>query len=127
MPSDVDPFMNWTVPVGVPVPGLTAITLAVIVTVCPKTGELGVDVTFAVVDACPTVSVVAVEVWPVKFVSPEYCTVIEFAPSASVLVAMLPVPLARVAVPSEVVPLKNWTVPVGCPRRARRPEPSPRA
>ena len=80
VPSDVDPFMNWTVPVGVPAPGLTATTLAVIVTVCPKTGELGVEVTVAVVDACPTVSVVAVEVWPVKLVSPEYCTVIELAP-----------------------------------------------
>ncbi len=40
---------------------------------------------------------------------------IELAPSASALVAMLPEPLVSVAVPSEVAPLKNWTVPVGVP------------
>jgi hypothetical protein len=115
VPSNVDPLMNSTVPVGVPVPGLTATTLAVSVTAWPNTGEVGEDVRVEVVDACPTVTVVAVEVWPAKLVSPEYWTVIEFAPSASVLVETLPVPLASVAEPSEVVPLKNWTVPVGVP------------
>ena len=115
VPSEADPFMNVTVPVGVPVPGLTTTTLAEIVTDWPKTGEVGVADTTVFVNACPTVSVVAVEVWPLKLVSPEYCSVIELAPSASPLVVTLPTPLVSVAVPSEVVPLKNWMVPVGVP------------
>ena len=67
------------------------------------------------VDAWPTVIGEGAVVWPMKLVSPEYCTVIELAPSGKRVVAMLPVPLASVAMPSEVVPLKNWTVPVGVP------------
>ena len=65
------------------------------------------------VEAWPTVSTVALEVWPLKLVSPEYCSVIELAPIRQCLVVTLPEPLVSVAVPSEVVPLKNWTVPVG--------------
>ena len=51
VPSDVEPFMNWTVPVGVPEPGLIGTTVAVSITGCPKTGELGVVERVAVVDA----------------------------------------------------------------------------
>ena len=72
MPSVVEPSMNATVPVGVPVPGLTTTTSAVSVTACPKTGELGVVERVADVDAFPTVMLVAGEVWPEKFVSPPY-------------------------------------------------------
>jgi hypothetical protein len=115
VPSVVDPSMNATVPVGVPVPGLMTDTLAVSVTACPKAGELGVVERVADVEACPTVTVVGVDVWPAKSVSPEYTTVIELAPSASVLVEMLAVPLERVPDPSEVDPFMNWTVPDGVP------------
>lgn len=115
VPSEVDPLMNVTVPVGVPVPGLTTTTVALIVTGCPKTGEVGVELMVVVVDAWPTVSTVAVEVWPLKLVSPEYTSVIELAPSASALVVMLPDPDVRVADPSVCVPFMNTTLPVGVP------------
>ena len=83
VPSDVDPLMNVTVPVGVPVPGLTTTTVALIVTDWPNTGEVGVELMVVAVEAWPTVSTVALEVWPLKLVSPEYCSVIELAPSAA--------------------------------------------
>jgi len=107
VPSDVDPLVNCTVPVGVPDPGLTAPTVAVIVTGCPKTGDAGDEVTVVLVDACPTVTGVAPEVWPAKLVSPKYCAVIELLPNGIAVVEMLPVPLASMAMPSDVVPLKN--------------------
>ena len=115
VPSEVVPRKNWTVPVGVPTPAAAAEMVAVRATLWPKTGEAGVVVTTAVVEACPTVSIVGEEVWPVKLVSPEYVAVIELLPSASPVAEMLPTPPESVAVPSDVVPLKNWTVPVGVP------------
>ncbi len=115
VPIWVDPFMNVTVPVGVPPPGLTALTLALTVMLWPKTGAVGVKLTVVAVDAWLTVIVEGDVVWPLKSVSPEYCTVIELAPSGNAVVEMLPLPLVRVADPSRVVPLKNFTVPVGVP------------
>ena len=46
MPSEVVPLKNWTVPVGVPDPGLDArLTVAVSVTLLPTTGDTGENVT----------------------------------------------------------------------------------
>jgi hypothetical protein len=61
-PNGVDPFTKWTVPVGVPVPGLTAATVAVKVTTWPRMGEAGEELTETVVVAELTVSGVAGEV-----------------------------------------------------------------
>ena len=41
VPSEVVPLKNWTVPVGVPVPGLAAVTVAVSVTDAPEADGLG--------------------------------------------------------------------------------------
>ena len=47
MPSAVVPSMNVTVPVGVPLPGELAVTVAVKVTDWPKTDGLPEDVTWS--------------------------------------------------------------------------------
>ena len=69
--SKVAPLKNWTEPVGVPDPGLTALTVAVSVTLCPTTGDTGANVTTAADAACPTVTLMAVEVLDVNVPSPE--------------------------------------------------------
>jgi hypothetical protein len=71
VPSDVVPLKNCTVSLGVPVPGLTALTVAVRITFCPTTGEFGKEVIAVVVDARPTVTVTGAEPLVVKLVSPE--------------------------------------------------------
>ena len=114
-PSDVPPFKNSTVPVGVPAPGLTGATVAVNVTLCPTRGETGKTVTAAVVDALATVTVSAVEVLVAKFGSPEYFAVIELVPIGKLVVANDAVPRESGSVPSTVAPFKNSTVPVGVP------------
>jgi hypothetical protein len=70
LPSNVAPLKKLTVPVGVPAPGETAVTVAVRVLVCPNTDGSGVEVRAAVVDAWFTVWVSTGEVVPVKLVSP---------------------------------------------------------
>lgn len=59
-----------TVPVGVPVEGAIALTVAVKVMLCPATGEGGLDVTAVVVDAASTTSSTAADVEPTSFASP---------------------------------------------------------
>jgi hypothetical protein len=70
VPSEVVPFRNWTVPVGVPEPGLTAVTVAVIVTLAPEFDGLGTTFTAVLEFALATVSGTATDVLPAKFVSP---------------------------------------------------------
>jgi hypothetical protein len=115
VPSAVVPLKNWTVPVGVPVPGLVAATDAVRVTFCPTTGEIGKTVTVVVLNACVTGTVTAGAMLDVKLLSPEYTAVIELLATGRVDVSRVATPLVSVSVPSDVVPLKNWTVPVGVP------------
>jgi hypothetical protein len=117
VPSEVVPFRKKvTVPVGAPAPGLTGATVAVSVTLWPKTGVLGEKVTVVVVDACITVTGTTDETLDVKVASPEYAAVIDVVPTASVVRSRVATPLPlSVPEPSEVVPLKNSTVPVGVP------------
>jgi hypothetical protein len=115
LPSAVVPLKNVTVPDGKLAPVLVDVMFAVSTTFCPKTGLLGENVTVVVVVASPTVTVVAGESLEVNVLSPEYWAVIELAPVGRARGARLPTPLVRVAVPSDVVPLKNVTVPVGVP------------
>ena len=68
-----------------------------------------------VVDACVTGTVTAGEVLEVNVESPEYTAVIELVGTVSDVVSSVATPFVIVSVPSEVVPLKNWTVPVGVP------------
>src|SRR5216683_1263267 len=43
-PRLLGPILSWTVPVGVPTPGATALTVTVKFTVCPKTEGFGDEV-----------------------------------------------------------------------------------
>jgi hypothetical protein len=71
------PSLNVTVPVGVPAPGLSAITVAVYVTDCPTTDGFTNDVRAVLVPAWLITWVIALEVEVKKFVSPGYSAVIE--------------------------------------------------
>jgi hypothetical protein len=55
VPKVVVPSLKVTVPVGFPLPGATALTVAVKVTDWPKTDGLAEEVTVVVVSALPTV------------------------------------------------------------------------
>ena len=116
-PSVVVPSMKVTEPVGVgpPVDGGAGLMVAVKVTAWPMLEGFAEEVRVVVVLACWTVCVIAVEVLGEKLVLPWYIAVIESKPKVRAVVTMLPTPPLSVAVPSEVVPLKNWTVPVGTP------------
>ncbi len=115
VPSEVEPLKKVTVPVGVPAAGLTGATVAVSVTLCPLTGVLGEKVTVVVVVACDTGTTTADDVLVPYVVSPWYMAVIELVVlTGSEVTARVATPLPfKLAVPSEVVPLRNSTVPVG--------------
>jgi len=66
VPKGVAPSMKVTVPLGVPAPGATALTVAVNVTNWPNTDGWTEEVTAVVVAAWFTVWVIADEVFPVK-------------------------------------------------------------
>ena len=70
LPIDAPPSKNVTVPVGVPPPGATAVTVAVNATACPKTDGFTDDVTVVELAAWFTVCVSAADVLLLKFVSP---------------------------------------------------------
>jgi hypothetical protein len=72
-------------------------------------------VTVVVLNACVTGTVTAGAMLDVKLLSPEYTAVIELLATGRVVVSRVATPLVSVSVPSDVVPLKNWTVPVGVP------------
>src|SRR5205823_5987523 len=111
----VPPFLKVTFPVGVPEPGLLAVTVAVNVTDCPNTDGLAEELA-AVVVPYFTVCVSLEDVLPLKLASPPYDALIEWEPTANVLVTNvawdepLSVPVPRVVAPSLKV-----TVPVGVP------------
>jgi hypothetical protein len=71
VPSVVAPSRKVTVPVGVPAPGATALTVAENVTLCPNTDGFTDEVTVAELLALLTVCVMAADVLPVKLLSPE--------------------------------------------------------
>jgi hypothetical protein len=115
------PFMNTTVPVAVPLPGLVTPTAAVSVTVCPTTAGLVDEASEVEVDAWLTTSETALDVDAVKLLSPAYVAVIEWVlPVATcevwqvatpdVFTVWLPPPQVSVEPPS-----LNLTVPVGTP------------
>ena len=70
VPKVVEPSMNVAVPVGVPLPGETGLTVAVNVTAWPDVDGLAEETTLVVVLACLTVCVRVDEVLVVKLVSP---------------------------------------------------------
>jgi hypothetical protein len=102
--------------VGEPLPD-EGVTVAVKVTDWPKT-EGFVEEVRVVVVAMPEgliMTETALDVLPVKLGAPEYSAVNESIPTGSVVVVRIAVLPLRLAVPTDVVPLKNCTVPVGVP------------
>src|SRR5688572_31266336 len=82
-PTGVPLSRNCTVPLGVPAPGATALTVAVKVTACPTTDGLTDEVTAVVVLALITVWM-TLPALARKLPSPEYCAVIVYIGSAHV-------------------------------------------
>ncbi len=70
LPSELEPSLKVTVPVGVPLPGAPAETVAVKVTDWPKTDGFADDVTEVPVASLVTVSVRIDDTMPVKLPSP---------------------------------------------------------
>src|SRR5205809_668229 len=111
----VPPSWKVTFPAGVPAPGLLAVTVAVKVTDCLNTDGLAEELADVVVPYF-TVCVSLEEVLPLKLASPPYDALIEWEPTASVLVTNVawPEPF-RVPAPRVLVPSLKVTVPVGVP------------
>jgi hypothetical protein len=114
-PMGVPPSRNWTVPVGVPAPGATAVTAAVKVTNSPSTDGLISEATVVVVLAWFTVWVRGEEVLVVKLVSPRYTAVMVWPVTEREEMAKVAVPALRVPEPIGVPPSRNSTEPVGVP------------
>jgi hypothetical protein len=116
-PSVVVPSRKVTVPVGVP--ALLEEIVAVKVTGAPLDAEAVELTNAALVAAAATgviVSVTAAEVLVAKTALPAYLQVIEWLPTVSVdVVKVATALLFKDPVPSEVVPSKKVTVPVGVP------------
>src|SRR5437899_4167032 len=111
----VPPSLKVTFPAGLPEPGLLAVTVAVKVTDCPNTDGLAEELADVVV-LYFTVCVNLGDVLPLKLASPPYDALIEWEPTASVLVTNVawPEPF-RVPVPRVLEPSMKVTVPVGVP------------
>ena len=104
--------LNVTVPVRVPAPGDTTLTVPVNVTDEPNNEGLADELTVVVVLAVVTVWMRSAEVLPVKLPSPPYSAVIVWLPVANVEVANVARPAASVPVPNVVAPSLKVTVPV---------------
>src|SRR5436309_10147064 len=111
----VPPSLKVTFPAGLPEPGLLAVTVAVKVTDCPNTDGLAEELADVVVPYF-TVCVNLGDVLPLKLASPPYDALIEWEPTASVLVTNVAWPEpSRVPVPRVLEPSLKVTVPVGVP------------
>jgi len=86
LPMIVAPSLKSTVPVGVPVPGATAVTVAVKVTDWPNTDGFWLDARLVELLALFTTCETAPLVLPLKLPSPLYTTVMLCVPTVSVLV-----------------------------------------
>src|SRR5207247_2011091 len=102
-PRVVSPSLNVMVPVSVPAPGVTTLTVAVKVTDWAETDEFGDEVTDVVVFGLFTSGAAPEEVLVLKFPSPAYAAVIEWPPKESDLVVVnVAWPELSVPVPSVV-------------------------
>ena len=112
VPRVVEPFLNVTLPVGVPP---LEVTVAVKVTAWPDFDGLRDEVSEVEVLALFTVCVSTAEVLPEKLALPPYTAVMECDPTARVEVANVAFPPASVPVPKVFTPFLKVTVPVGVP------------
>ena len=92
-------------------------TYAVKFTDCPAAAGFELEARVVTVAAEPTVCANVAEVLVRKWESPLYFAVIECEPSISAVVCVLKVatPPDRLPLPSEVLPSKKVTLPVGAP------------
>src|SRR5207244_77088 len=105
-----------TVPVGVPDPGATALTVAVNVTDCPNTALVADELTAVVVLALLTVCVKTAEVLELKLVSPLYAALLAWPPTLNELVLNVAKPEALTLTGASGVPSTvNVMVPVRVP------------
>src|ERR1043166_1826924 len=112
----VAPSLKVTLPVGVPLPGELALTVAVKVTDWPYTEVLVEEPRVVVVGSLFTCCVRAGElVLLLKLASPPYTAVMEWEPTEREAVARVAWPELRVAVPRVVAPSLSVTEPVGVP------------
>jgi hypothetical protein len=107
--------VNVTVPVRVPAPGATGLTVAVNVTDWPNTELVADALTVVVVPAWLTVWPKPGEVLALKLESPLYTTVMVWPATESKEVAKVACPPESVFVLSAVAPSLKITVPVGVP------------
>lgn len=87
-------------------------TVAVNVTDAPKVDGLSDEASVVVVEAVFTTCEIALEVLPLKLVSPLYTAVIECVPPVRFAVLKVACPLLSVPVPSDWLPSMNVTIPV---------------
>src|SRR5947209_4852072 len=113
--SGVVPSLKVTVPVGVPLPGATALTVAVNVTEVLTTEGLSDEVTVFVVLGLMTVCVTVKGVLLLKLPSPLSAAVIKWEPTERVVLVYRTTPAASVLVSSGVPSTLKVTVPVGVP------------
>jgi len=116
-PICVVPSRIVTLPVGAPEP-LCGATEMLSVSVWPTVSCVAdalTDVVVVIFAGRETTTVATDDMDPAKLESPEYDAVMLCEPAASVEVENVAAPLFTVAVPSEVVPSLNVTVPVGLP------------
>lgn len=115
VPSVVAPSLKVTVPVGVPVAGAVAETVAVNVTDWPDTDGFAELTATVVLPPLFTVWLRVEDVLVAKLVEPPYEALIEWLPTARADVENTAEPELRDAVPSVFAPSLNVTVPVGVP------------
>ena len=115
LPKFTPLVLNWTAPVGVPLPGVTAPTVAVNVTACPDTEGLTDEATVVLLPALLTVWLSAVELLVLKLASPPYTAVIECEVTLRELLVKVAWPELSVPVPKVAAPSLNVTVPPGIP------------
>jgi hypothetical protein len=103
------PSLNVTVPLGVPVPGLAALIIAVNATACPQTDRFNEEVTTAADADLFTVCVNVGDVLPLNFPYPPYTAVIECELTESELVTNVAAPDPfNVPVPSGTAAFSVW-------------------
>src|SRR3954462_3245350 len=98
-----------TVPVGTVYPDVAA-TTTVSSAAWLATRLTGLIARVTVGFTVLTFWITGLEVLAANPVAGTYVAVTELAPAASAVVVIVATPLVREPVPSEVVPLKNWTV-----------------
>jgi hypothetical protein len=114
-PSFVAPFMNVTEPVGLPVEGATAATVAANVTVCPNAEGFGDELSVVLLDATLTVCDRVDEVLVVYIMLPVYVAVMEWPPMSNAEVVKDAFPLLIVPEPIVLAPSLNMTFPLIVP------------